>query len=127
MEILRAGRELDALVAEKVMGMSLLKLNGWGPLVDGMDREPPRFSTDIAAAWRVVELVQKEKGQDFRIDRLNWGGSMQDWVAGFGSIATGHGEGTHLAQGRADTAAHAICLAALKAVDASQRRQPMPG
>lgn len=41
---MKPGRELDALVAEKVMGQ---------PMPD----EPPTYSTDISAAWTVVPLI----------------------------------------------------------------------
>lgn len=60
---LKPGRELDALVAEKVMGWT------YGhPCPEGMDclhwvdekgevrdYKPPQYSTDISAAWEVFE------------------------------------------------------------------------
>lgn len=73
-----AGRKLDALVAEKVMGRkwdeARCRICGW-PIVDNQmkgcvkdncsmrpypDRhadEPASYSTDLAAAWRVVEQL----------------------------------------------------------------------
>jgi len=50
---LKPGRELDALVAEKVMGYithgQFREKNGVRVMID-------RYSTDIAAAWEVVEM-----------------------------------------------------------------------
>lgn len=51
-----AGRELDALVAEKVMGLDLLEednYENWIPV------EPEPYSTDIAAAWELVNHFTK--------------------------------------------------------------------
>lgn len=65
---MEAGRELDALVGEKVMGFTLdyefeeitnapnvkelrSKDDEWGIL--------PNYSTDIAAAWQVVEMFRR--------------------------------------------------------------------
>ena len=73
-------RELDALVAEKVMG--------WKPYSKRKQREAgatwthpdgynagygswPEYSTDIAAAWLVVEKM-RQKGYSVRID-CQWG------------------------------------------------------
>ncbi len=63
---LQAGRELDALVAEKVMGWKLaggnaaMRAVGAPPyyLIDGMPRGLPHLSADIAAAWGVVEKLR---------------------------------------------------------------------
>ena len=54
-----AGRELDVLVANKVLGIVPTK---WHPLENPWDEIPLRpYSTDIAAAWKVVERLH-EKG-----------------------------------------------------------------
>ena len=134
---MKAGRELDALVAENVVGWKWLmthyySLAGktefsrglYGPpadidhdswrLWDGRDcaivRLPhtPPYSTSIADAWKVVERL-----------RVLY---PDGWV----SVLLGIGDGCHAyagtedreATGNADTAAHAICLAALQAVGA---------
>lgn len=67
---MQAGPELDALVAEKVMGWKLHKegraWKWWDiPLIsphheqyDGHDDQPP-YSTDPAAAWEVVEKMRE--------------------------------------------------------------------
>ena len=72
---MNAGRELDALVAEKVMdwevdgavvGIPQVKVHFPGfdtpshwppPMTDQGHRHCHRFSTDIAAAWEVVEKL----------------------------------------------------------------------
>jgi hypothetical protein len=59
---MKPGRELDALVAEKVMGMSHKEM--WGINDYREDGSPvympdfPSYSEDIHAAWEVVESVQ---------------------------------------------------------------------
>jgi hypothetical protein len=113
---MEAGRELDALVAEKVMGIKAYRVNQdmevftnrrqfldkgdyWYTPSKDATHALPYYSTDIAAAWLVVE---KMRGPDFRLNKDG------DWVCCFGGTITFCGEG--------DTAPLAICLAALKAV-----------
>lgn len=113
-----AGRALDALVAEKVMGWTRHP-DSWPP----MYREPgdelrppgsgyavvPSYSTAIAAAWEVVEAMRL-KFYRFLINGgiydTNWGASFH---ANFAS-------GDDYFHGYADTASLAICRAALKVV-----------
>lgn len=71
-EEMPAGRELDAFVAEKVMGWKYVDHNEAYDLPisgvafgkgspDGLSRCPvPYYSTDIAAAWEVVEKLRKD-------------------------------------------------------------------
>lgn len=68
---MKAGRELDALVAEKVMGLRVFNdkreyalpfilrdgVNHPPPFMPDEQMEIPHFSTEIAAAWMVVEKV----------------------------------------------------------------------
>ncbi len=91
MSNLPPGPELDALVAEKVMGWTELMIRGGGV---------PAYSTSIADAWTVVE-----KFSDF------------DWKLeshGEGHTFTIYKDATHYC-GDADTAPLAICYAALNA------------
>lgn len=116
---MKPGRELDALVAEKVMG---LKIN-WDettpcPLCGDVGRfcgarmwcshdgwyysQYKDYSTDIAAAWEVVEKLRGD----------GWIFNLSDsWAAQF------HMPGNILVVSSAKSAPHAICLAALKAVE----------
>ena len=114
------GKELDALVAERVMGLGLEFI---GP-VTGFNYGALPYSTDISAAWEVVEKLGQE-----RIPKRVIPGEMQKYclwlhqdidgsfVAHFSpdestemSLSAGFPTGPNT------TAAHAICLAALKAV-----------
>lgn len=109
---LSAGRELDALIAEKIFGL-ILKDRFTGeekPITSGMAlrhmekwHNIPYYSTDIAAAWTVVEKIKsKDRAIFFElVNSVNYKWECQ--------IGGGNAE--------ADTAPHAICLAALKAVE----------
>lgn len=111
---MNAGRELDALVAEKVFGWEVdwavptyptvdMKRISDDPVAVGLRTGSiPPYSTDIAAAWQVGESLSA-KGHWFEIRRRPDGGY---WAA--------FGEGM---SAEADTAPLAICLAALKAVE----------
>lgn len=118
---MKPGRELDALVAEKVMGYRRKRCDCNTFWVDADGYEPTHnqdYSTDIAAAWEVVERV-----------RLFVWPHQGRWIAGYLSEAdlqdiyfhvensrfiTIDGSFSTIAQEQ--TAPHAICLAALKAV-----------
>lgn len=92
---MNAGRELDALIAEKVMG---------DPLQLKMALGPRHYSTDIAAAWEVVEKLRTAK---YELLICTFSGK---W-----SVDVLH-TGKSIDVANADTAPHAICLAALNAV-----------
>lgn len=119
-----AGRELDALVAEKVMGWEQrLSVED-----DANDRwvyqtgtKPPYAvarlmdmwhpSTSIADAWLVVEKL----GGNFC---LNTPLQTSGWQCVIG--------GPHFADVTASTAPHAICLAALRAVEGTGEQESRP-
>jgi hypothetical protein len=119
---LPAGRGLDVLVAEKVMGLKPHREDvphaGTTCYEPG---SPSRYSESIGAAWQVVEklltllkkdclkfgLISPPPG-DFR--------NAQRWEAGLYEFAGGEIIGGVDAQ--ADTAPLAICRAALKVVAA---------
>lgn len=113
-EEVAAGRELDALVAEKVMGL-LATTGGSGAKTNYYARSSevapwentPHYSTDIAAAWLVVEAMA---GRDMQLSLDMFGGDP--WWAEFADRQYVKG-----AQATATTAPHAICLAALKAME----------
>lgn len=96
---MEAGRDLDRLIAEKVMGveMGTLRPNQFSMSATS---EPKPYSTDIAAAWEVLEKLSKN--EVFTITNMNYAGDV------FCSIGDG--------EAQAPTAPHAICLAALAAV-----------
>lgn len=134
------GRELDALVAEKVMGWKRVEKPhkfGTGITIHlrapGKPEEPntvceyitgdiaapclpsefiPKYSTDIAAAWYVVEKIKhngpaEAKDMDATLTIEEADGEW--WVGWRWHEWTGDGAS-------AQSAPHAICLAALKAV-----------
>jgi hypothetical protein len=115
---LAPGRELDALVAEKVMGW--LHTESWqsdgeitGTTPDYRAWVPvPRYSTDWAAAGEVVEKVRAQMpgGWGFELEDVGVSAvALNTWRAAFmGADAKW--------EALSDSAPHAICLAALQAV-----------
>jgi hypothetical protein len=128
---MQAGPALDALVGEKVMGWKLINLgrrkydyastdedrraalSGRGVFEwhwEGKDAPDDGFahewnpSTDIAAAWQVVEKLHEPDTTDFSLNSATVG-----WRARFGYVFKAFG----------DTAPLAICRAALKSSLAS--------
>lgn len=122
MSEMKPGRELDALIAERVMGYRRLEAypfrEGFPCFVNpsGLEIYPsmiPEYSTSIAAAWEVVNEMQGNKWV-FRIQSPYCNVIPGAWEAFFGYKHVN--EDTFMEARRAETAPHAICLAALKAV-----------
>lgn len=100
-------RKIDALIAKHVMSLKSIHDKDYEPLLYNVDEnnvglEVPSYSTDIAAAWEVVEKInllgergwlRKESGEEWEYYKYEYD---------FEPIIT------------ADTAPMAICLAALK-------------
>jgi hypothetical protein len=114
---MQAGRELDALVAEKVFGWKGCRLGTGGVQQNFQDwygHDPsrpersywyvPHFSTEIDPAMRVAEKMRDDRGMSMeqRIDG-GWAVQCPSWYRN--SEWTVHAE-----------LPAAICLAALKAV-----------
>ena len=126
---LEPGRELDALVAEQVMGSIRAGAyeNGepyYSPhhsdsgLTLDVISPAPDYSTDIAVAWTVVEKVMHLKVSDDTIQPAFqvMASSYDDvYYAGWCSL----GSNTYHWK-CAPTAPHAICLAALAATGAKE-------
>ena len=126
------GREMDALVAEKVMGLTVRSwrdLNGFDQddcdfYVNKPDATEPRwghcrhlpwYSTDIAAAWEVVEKMHENCGPD------EWCFKLEDVGQKTGASVTGAYWNAQFCVGQGGSAVelttpHTICLAALKAM-----------
>lgn len=105
----KPGRELDALVAEKVMG--------WGPespgvlQAKGFKQDPyPPFSTSIADAWRVADKLY-QLGWSLTIEMANWSAVEVKLVDVSRDLIR---DNVYITE--AESAPHAICLAALKVV-----------
>lgn len=105
-QALPAGRELDALVAEKVMG--------WAPGADFAAATYWSFSTNIADAWHIVERMREQQ----RMVSLNWLPDSGEW---FASIYPPPGEFGLPFDGYGDTAPLALSRAALAAVGGAGR------
>ena len=119
---MKAGRELDAMVAEKVMGWIWVKDNHGVHIepgsVDDCDCKShaggneclPYYSTNIAPAWEVVEKLAASEDWDEHPFEIHKNYNFKPtWTASFDDY-------TH--EGWSEvSAAHAICLAALKAVE----------
>lgn len=111
---MNAGRELDALIAEKVMGLQVDALGYVVTQRGKVEGELPFYSTDIAAAWEVVERTGLQieiqspgapcNGDEYENDSDNWRVECRLKSSDRSSFA------------EATTAPLAICLAALKAV-----------
>ncbi len=108
-------RKIDALVAEHVMGLKKgRKKQGYSMFEyhyevkeydvwideEGNSHHPRRYSSDISAAWEVVEKLRYI--------------SIMPWKEGKWNATAKHEEFTFV-QSIQDTAPLAICLAALKA------------
>lgn len=128
-----AGPELDALVAEKVMGCKPIIVE-WPTPIGTIYRYPEcqcecrphgktdesgftkehglkPYSTDIAAAWQVVEKIGEcETPVIEQVRILAASGDHWGWAVRFGKLKRGE---EHI---QAATAPLAICLVALKAV-----------
>jgi hypothetical protein len=125
---LEAGGQLNALVAEKVMGWTginhdALNRGGWPPPY----RPPsmvgwqlvPEYSTDISAAWEVVEKVSS-RNQDtiVVITRNSLDGKRMGGEDAYFCTIEDVSDGIEEWETSADSAPLAICRAALKAAAA---------
>lgn len=142
---LKAGRELDALVAEKVFGWKPSRpkcpsehfdeycefarccdcggLVNWSAIdikhFDERNASPRSYSTDIAAAWEVVRAMKNRKGLSH--DDLGFSVSIAsgDSFPDRFSVGFSHLDRSDLMteNGSFDDVPFLICLAALKALE----------
>jgi hypothetical protein len=109
-ESLEAGKELDALVAEKVMGLNLVYVANSKDTL--LDEEPysaertPEYSTDISAAMQVVEKIKGTPGEYEPFTMIDRG----YWEVGYFSGGYEDYNGWSV---RGDTLPLAICRSAL--------------
>jgi len=133
---LKPGPELDAEIARVVMGWkktehyleegichSNFRSRAWDTGDGGLIAEEyiPKYSTDIAAAWEVVErIAQIDPKCDVQIELVQDSMALPDkW---FCSLMDHDDKNVKFANPNAEAASaisapHAICLAALKAVE----------
>ncbi len=129
---MKPSRELDALIAERVMGHVVSKDLAWQVTYNQADalvettvdhtlrRALQPYSTDISAAWSVVEKLKAiMKPYDFHIEITSCSEHPEEWQVGV-EWFTEDEEYTKVRHGMfyslSDSAAHSICLAALKVV-----------
>lgn len=131
-----AGRELDALVAERVMGYQWWHREGLrnhllspdaAQWAGSLDMKPgaaetdkafyngaPPYSTDIAAAWEVIERMT---AQGWHYEIGGPAASTPHWARfGRGDYDPHNDEWDEQHIGMGSAAPHAICLAALRAI-----------
>ena len=96
-----AGREMDALVAKQVMDWPCFVSEDGNAILEHSDDPCPKFSTDIAAAWAVADMLH------FSIISQHPIGWLVD---------TRSNTRLPFVEVYANTAPLAICRAALKAV-----------
>lgn len=104
-----AGRELDALVAKKVMELNIVG--------DECPSWVPRYSTDMDAAWGIVNKTKLiDKGFD-KITCLYRDSNTGNWCVGIPEPFCNGVVMNPLGHGWADTAPLAICRAAIRVGD----------
>jgi hypothetical protein len=118
---LTSGKALDIVVAEQVMGWQLEKdeerikrLNGylaydaerrwWRMPTGGWYHKPPDYSSDIAAAWQVVEIMNR---QEYRLHLIQ---------SDFENDASFVRDGMNVNCIREKSVPEAICKAALQVI-----------
>ena len=112
--VVEAGRELDALVAERLgkQFVSRTTTDEYGTATFS-DRDFPQYSTSIAAAWELVEHMT-EDGWTFYVSTYYF---HSDDMKDLEPCAAIFSRGGNRKGGSADTAPLAICLAFLKAAE----------
>jgi hypothetical protein len=123
-----AGRELDVFIAEKVMGYMGARLDPkarpyHGSLYDdsGILLSVPNYSTEIAAAWQVVEKLARLEPHAWMLTLMNWNYyGKRTYSAQF----TSHPLGPPRVEACADSPALAICLAVLRTLPPQQETEP---
>ena len=112
---MKAGRVLNILIAVNVFGRARVSYaDNLIKTVDGRGTvEPLSYSTSIADAWLVIDELFS-RGWYYRVWRSKGHAHCDFLSPGKGPVAGSPSKGAW-----ADTAPHAICLAALKVVDNS--------
>jgi hypothetical protein len=113
-----ASREMDALVAEKVMEFGVMRwINHptYDPkIITPVEMELPHYSTDISAAWQVLEQLRDPSESEPDFWSITDAGIEQGWIVE--NIWAHHDGDIPNFAVQAETAPLAICRAALLAV-----------
>lgn len=139
---LKAGRTLDSLIAEKVMGLRYpadrCRICGWelgesvdqgcvegncsmrpAPEVNADQRFIPRYSSDISAAWSVLEKMRELRevvGIDFDPRNDGWTVEAYDIIDHESGLRADGSPGRQAVIASSSSAPEAICRASLQAV-----------
>lgn len=112
---MKTNREIDTLIAEKVMGWKWserafgnITIYEWQTPVGNMKQDSWKPSTNIKAAWEVVEKMNSSTQAGTVVLKQLYDGMFYCEFQGNGDLQY-HGKG------HGDTAAEAICRAALNA------------
>ncbi len=126
---MQAGRDLDALIAE-MMGWTWDEKTAHSPTGSRNDNRGkyewwwlPKYSSDMAAAWEVVEHVRKYSGRN-AFSLFGPSDESEAWFCGFERKWHGRQFENIYDLEAGDTAAHAICLAAIKAIKEATASTP---
>lgn len=122
------GRDLDALVAQIVMGYNVQYhvLEGKAIKLEegknvGKFMKIPNYSTNIADAWDIVKKIMSTHFEDV-FSLLGPSDESNKWFAGFEKKWHGNKYGSNIdnvyTREGGETAPHAICLAAIKVFEA---------
>jgi len=126
---MKPGPELDALIAEHVMGLEVVRGHTFRrTTVPCPDNKPgccvmhyadvphpiDEYSRDISAAWKVLSKITESNGTFQIIHQPHAGPEYEVFIC----MARGLDIKWKPTKGLADTLSHAICLAALEAVGA---------
>lgn len=120
MKSIKPGRKLDALIADRVMGLGPLKKSPFHkdlffPSAGGCPVWP--YSLSITWAWEVVERMESLE-RPFSLNR-----QRDHWQAIFWDNRNDGNDPESIGEGK--TPAHAICLAALDCFDSKGKmRRP---
>lgn len=111
---MEAGVDLDARVSEQIMGVPVRweeRVTGWRVAkIEGKPWSIPNYSTDISAALPILEMFRERGPYKIVISAY---AKDEFWT-----IKAYHPDGAKKScTTSAKTLAHAICLAALKAVE----------
>lgn len=136
------GRELDVLIATKIMGRNdsfgvltttrmVMDDTCGRKLPDGYKERTPYYSTNISAAWQVVEKIKRKEIRGWGDVRISWGNYGPDTtpkgpcgqmiypneMAWLCSIESDVNNKSTFVNADAVTAPEAICKAVLLAVE----------
>ncbi len=130
---MKPGRQFDMLVADRVMGFHIYQFGGpyagkffcGPPNGNGNDDFTllPHYSTNISASFEVVTKVCEvdKHSRDFMLKREAIPGRPLDWQY-FAWFRKDDADDGVEYSAFSESAAHAICLAALKVVNALEKK-----